>query len=78
MKDLDTDAVNESSEDLKMPINVMLEAAKRDLMFGILSTQERYALPNYLIDILVTACLADIREIVKKDLIDSLSQTKEE
>lgn len=63
---------------LELPIGAKLEMAKRDFMVAILAVQDSYALPSYLTDILITSCLADIRDVVKKELASSILSVKEE
>ena len=59
----------ERPEEKKVPLCVKLQAARADMTIAILNVQNEYGLPAYLTDLIVSACLSDIRDCASKELI---------
>lgn len=47
----------------------LLTAARGDMTLAILDVQRAYGLPAYIADVIVSACLSDIRDCANKELI---------
>lgn len=47
----------------------LLTAARGDMTLAILEVQRAYGLPAYITDVIVSACLSDIRDCANKELI---------
>lgn len=47
----------------------LLTAARGDMTLAILEVQRAYELPAYITDVIVSACLSDIRDCANKELI---------
>nr|DAW85608.1 MAG TPA: hypothetical protein [Bacteriophage sp.] len=60
----------EEIEEKKPPLNVTITAARADMQMAIIDIEQRYKLPAYLTDLIVSACLSDIRDCVTKELIN--------
>lgn len=54
-----------------IPLSVKLSAARADMTIAILEVQKEYGLPAYLVDLIVSACLSDIRDCANKELINA-------
>ena len=67
---------NEKEQDIKekttddTPLGVKISAARADMTLAILEVQNTYGLPAYLTDLIVSACLSDIRDCANKELIN--------
>lgn len=48
----------------------LLTAARGDMTLAILDVQRAYGLPAYITDVIVSACLSDIRDCANKELIN--------
>lgn len=64
----------EKKEEEKEPIGVTLSRAHGDVTIAILEIQNNYGLPAYLMDLIVTAALSDIRACANKDIIHAMSK----
>lgn len=47
----------------------LLTAARGDMTLAILEVQRAYGLPAYITDVIVSACLSDVRDCANKELI---------
>ena len=70
MKEEEQKAEEEKGE----PIGVTLSRAHGDVTIAILEIQNAYGLPAYLMDLIVTAALSDIRACANKDIIHAMSK----
>lgn len=67
---------NEKGQEIKektaddTPLGVKISAARADMTLAILEVQNTYGLPAYLTDLIVSACLSDIRDCANKELIN--------
>lgn len=60
----------ESAEVLSDPINITLAKAQNDITMAIVQIQNAYGLPSYLMDLLVSSALGDIRACANKELLN--------
>lgn len=58
-------------ESVNTPLGVKLNAARADMTIAILEVQKAYGLPAYITDLIVSACLSDIRDCANKELINA-------
>ncbi len=65
-----TDKIEEKQEEKKVSLNVTITAARADMQMAIVDIEQRYGLPAYLTDLILTACLSDVRDCATKELID--------
>lgn len=65
-----TDKTEEKQEEKKVPLNITITAARADMQMAIVDIEQRYGLPAYLTDLILTACLSDVRDCTTKELID--------
>ena len=65
-----TDITEEMQEDKIVPLNVTITAARADMQMAIVDIEQRYGLPAYLTDLILTACLSDVRDCATKELIN--------
>lgn len=73
MSDVKEPVPVDSSESTTPPsMEVVVGAAKGDMMMAILGIQKQYNLPSYMTELILTSCLSDIRDVVNKDLILNL------
>lgn len=67
---------NEKGQEIKekttddIPLGVKISSARADMTLAILEVQNTYGLPAYLTDLIVSACLSDIRDCANKELIN--------
>lgn len=60
----------EKKQEDNTPLGVKLSAARADMTLAILEVQQAYGLPAYLTDLIVSACLSDVRDCANKELIN--------
>ena len=65
-----TDKTEEKQEEKKVPLNVTITAARADMQMAIVDIEQRYGLPASLTDLILTACLSDVRDCATKELIN--------
>lgn len=65
-----TDKIEEKQEEKKVPLNITITAARAEMQMAIVDIEQRYGLPAYLTDLILTACLSDVRDCATKELID--------
>ena len=65
-----TDKTEEKQEEKKVPLNITITAARADMQMAIVDIEQRYGLPAYLTDLILTACLSHVRDCATKELID--------
>lgn len=63
-----------TQEEMNPPVGVSILEAQSEFMMAIMQIQSKYGLPSYMTNILVSSCISDIRDVVIKDLIASLSK----
>ena len=67
--------LDEQKENKKeQPLGITLNSARADMTIAILEVQRVYGLPAYLTDLVVSACLADIRDCANKDMLNNMRQ----
>ena len=69
-----TETVKPTQEETNAPLGATILAAQSEFMMAILQVQNKYGLPPYLTNILVSSCMSDVRDAVIKDLIMSISK----
>lgn len=74
MMEENTNKEEQTTESEKEPIGVTLSRAHGDVTIAILEIQNAYGLPAYLMDLIVTAALSDIRACANKDIIHAMSK----
>ena len=55
-----------------------IQEAQQELIMSILNIQKKYELPAFLIDLMVSASLSDVKSCVNKELINTLANEKKE
>ena len=65
-----TDKIEEKQKEKKVPLNITITAARADMQMAIVDIEQRYGLPAYLTDLILTACMSDVRDCATKELID--------
>lgn len=69
MENTKKDINEEQKEADNTPLSIKIGAARADMTLAILEVQNAYGLPTYLTDLIVSACLSDIRDCANKELI---------
>ena len=65
-----TDKIEEKQEEKKVPLNVTITAARAEMQMAIVDIEQRYGLPAYLTDLILTACMSDVRDCATRELTD--------
>lgn len=66
----------EEKEEIREPISIMIEKAKRDISIAVLKAQRTYGLPSYITALIVEATLADVRAGKNVDMVADFEQYK--
>ena len=69
--DIINENVKETNSLENVPISERIALAKTELTSFIVNMQTTYELPSFLMDLIVTASLSDIRDCVSREIVHS-------